>query len=93
MLNLQSALMKVSSLEMFISGVGSGRPPHVMFFLPALEGAFPPDLLATALAAGAGDDFPDEEAPPPPKSASRLEGGIFDPGQLNEGIALMALCD
>jgi hypothetical protein len=95
--NLQSAVRKLSSLTMFNSGVGSGRPPQVMF-LPC----FPEDLgaaleAAGALpfdAAGAGDDFfagllP---PPPPPKRLSRLDGGIFDPGQLKDGMALTTVC-
>ena len=97
LLNLQSAAKKLSSFATLISGVGSGRPPHVMFFFVDLGAALEAALAATALplaAAGAGDDF-DELAPPPPppppKSDSRLEAGIFEPGQLNEGIAFTAV--
>ena len=95
LLNLQSAAKKLSSFATLISGVGSGRPPHVMFFFVDLGADLEVALAATALplaAAGAGDDF-DELAPPPPppKSDSRLEAGIFEPGQLNEGIAFTAV--
>ena len=95
LLNLQSAAKKLSSFATFNSGVGSGRPPHVIFFFVDLGAALEPALAATALpfaAAGAGDDF-DELAPPPapPKSDSRLEAGIFEPGQLNEGMAFTAV--
>ena len=89
LLNLQSAEKKLSSFATFSSGVGSGRPPQVMFFLFDLEPAdgLAPDLAATGLLEGA-DLLPAS----PPKSDSRLEGGIFDPGQLNDGMALIALC-
>ncbi len=63
-----------------------------MFFLFALDPAdgLAPDLAATGLLWGAL--LPPPPPPPPPKSDSRLEGGIFDPGQLNEGMAFTALC-
>ena len=98
LLNLQSAAKKLSSFATLISGVGSGRPPHVMFFFVDLGADLEVALAATALplaAAGAGDDFdelaPPPPPPPPPKSDSRLEAGIFEPGQLNEGIAFTAV--
>jgi hypothetical protein len=98
LLNLQSAAKKLSSFATFNSGVGSGRPPHVMFFFVDLGAAFAePALAATALplaaAAGAGDDLAllPPPPPPPPKSVSRLEAGIFEPGQLNEGMAFTAV--
>lgn len=90
--NLQSAERKLSSLTMFSSGVGSGRPPQVMFLacFPDFAGALDATGALPFDAAGAGDDFfaglP--PPPPPPKRLSRLDGGIFDPGQLKDGIAL-----
>ena len=97
LLNLQSAAKKLSSFATFNSGVGSGRPPHVMFFFVDLDADLGEALAATALpfaAAGAGDDFdglPPPPPPPPPKSDSRFEAGIFEPGQLNEGMAFTAV--
>ena len=74
---------------MLSSGVGSGRPPHVMFFFVDFDAVFPVALEATGafpLAAEEGAAAADL-----PKRSSRFEGGIFEPGQLKRGMALTAV--
>lgn len=65
-----------------------------MFFFVDFDaaGALPAALLVALEATGAAFPLDAEEgaAAAFPKISSRFEGGIFDPGQLNRGMALMA---
>ena len=74
----------------YISGVGFGRPPHIMSFLTA-TGAFPGAafLPGAAFAAGAAGLLVSPLFPL--KSFSKIDAGMIEPGQLNFGIALIAV--
>jgi hypothetical protein len=73
----------------YISGLGFGRPPHVMSFLTGAA-AFPGAAFFPGTAFAAGAFF--SSLLPPLNNFSRMDGGIMEPGQLNFGIALIAVC-